>query len=176
MARKLFRRYLPSAAKVKDNPSLHFLGDLLHDPNLFHLNRHSVSVAFFVGIFMAALLVRCNLPISVALVWLTNPLTMPAIFFATYQLGRWLLGVPPISVSLELSWEWLANEFVLIWKPLIVGSLLCGLIFGALGYVAIQIFWRWHVVKGWNKRKKRPKAVANEALKQDDLADKQDYS
>ena len=190
MARKLFRRYLPSAAKVKDNPSLHFLGDLLHDPNLFHLNRHSVSVAFFVGIFiafipipgqmpvaaLAALLVRCNLPISVALVWLTNPLTMPAIFFATYQLGRWLLGVPPISVSLELSWEWLANEFVLIWKPLIVGSLLCGLIFGSLGYVAIQIFWRWHVVKGWNKRKKRPKAVANEALKQDDLADKQDYS
>ncbi len=171
MARKLLKRYLPTAAKVKDNPSLHFLGDLLHDPNLFHLNRHSVSVAFFVGIFLAfipipfqmplaaltALWVRCNLPIAVVLVWITNPLTMPAIYFATYQFGRWLLNAPPVSFSVEPTWEWLANEFVLIWKPLVVGSLLTGLIFGALGYVLTRLFWRWHVVQGWNKRKKRPR-------------------
>lgn len=169
MARKLIRRFLPSAATVKNHPSLRFLGDLLHDPNLFHLNRHSVSLAFFVGIFIAfmpipgqmplaafaALLMRCNLPIAVALSWITNPITMPAIFFATYQLGRWLLGMPPILVSLELSWEWLVNEFSLIWKPLLVGSLLCGVMFGGLGYITIQLFWRWHVVKGWNKRKLR---------------------
>lgn len=175
MARKLLRRFLPSASKVKDQPSLRFLGNLLHDPNLFHLNRHSVSVAFFVGIFIAfmpvpgqmplaalcALWVRCNLPLSVALVWLTNPVTMPAVFFSTYQLGRWLLDAPPISVSLEFSWEWLANEFVLIWKPLLVGSVLCGVVFGSLGYVAIQIFWRWHVVRGWNRRKNRPAKPAH---------------
>lgn len=172
MARKLIRRFLPSAASIKENPSLRFFGDLLHDPNLFHLNRHSVSLACFVGIFiafipvpgqmplaaLAALLIRCNLPISVALVWLTNPITIPAVFFSTYQLGRWILDLPPTSVSLELSWEWLANEFVVIWKPLVVGSLLCGLIGGGLGYVAIQIFWRWQVVKGWNKRKSRRQA------------------
>jgi len=181
MARKLLRRYLPTAAKVKDNPSLHFLGDLLHDPNLFHLNRHSVSVAFFVGTFiafipmpfqmpvaaLAALWVRCNLPIAVALVWITNPLTMPAIYFATYQFGRWLLNAPPISFSMEASWEWVTNEFLLIWKPLLVGSLLTGLILGALAYTLSRLIWRWHVVQGWNKRKQRPRPVRDEPGKED---------
>jgi len=163
----LIRRFIPSAHAIKSNPALHFLGDLLHDPNLFHLNRHSVSVAFFVGIFVAfipmpmqmavaaclALALRCNLPISVALVWISNPVTMPAMFFATYQLGRWLLGVPPVSVSLELSWSWLTNEFGLIWKPLLAGSLLSGLVLGTLGYVTMQLFWRWTVVKSWRRRR-----------------------
>ena len=96
MARKFLKRFFPTPAAIKSNPALHFLGDLLHDPNLFHLNRHSVSVAFFVGIFVAfalpipgqmaiaavaALYFRCNLPISVALVWITNPLTIPFFFY-----------------------------------------------------------------------------------------------
>ncbi|WP_341937060.1 DUF2062 domain-containing protein [Marinimicrobium sp. C2-29] len=166
MARKLLRRLIPSAATIKNTPALHFLGDMLHDPNLFHLNRHSVSVAFFVGIFVAfiplpgqmpiaalmALLLRCNLPISVVLVWISNPVTMPAMFFATYQLGRWLLGTPPVSVSLELSLHWLVHEFSLIWKPLLAGSLISGLIFGSLGYITMRIFWRWTVVKNWQRR------------------------
>lgn len=168
MARKLLRRLIPSAATIKNTPALHFLGDMLHDPNLFHLNRHSVSVAFFVGIFVAfiplpgqmpiaallALLLRCNLPISVVLVWISNPVTMPAMFFATYQLGRWLLGTPPVSVSLELSLHWLVHEFSLIWKPLLAGSLLSGLVFGILGYITMRIFWRWTVVKNWQRRKR----------------------
>ena len=125
--------------------------------------------AFFVGIFVAfiplpgqmpiaallALLLHCNLPISVALVWISNPLTMPAIFFSTYQLGRWLLELPPVQVSLELSWHWLMHEFSLIWKPLLVGSLLSGLVFGVMGYVVMQLFWRWTVVKSWQRRKLR---------------------
>ncbi len=160
MARKLLRRFLPTPAAIKDTPALRFLGTLLHDPNLFHLNRHSVSLAFFVGIFVAflpipgqmplaallALWVRCNLPISVMLVWISNPITMPAIFFSTYQLGRWLLQSPPVHASLELSWDWLLTEFALIWKPLLAGSVLCGLLFGALG---------WQVTKNWQMRKKR---------------------
>ena len=77
MARNLLKRFIPSSTSIKNNPALHFLGDLLHDPNLFHLNRHSVSVALFWGLFiaclpipgqmplaaLAALYFRCNLPI-----------------------------------------------------------------------------------------------------------------
>lgn len=169
MARKLLRRFIPSAHAIKTLPALRCLGGLLHDPNLFHLNRHSVSVAFFVGIFVAfiplpgqmliaaglALVLRCNLPISVALVWISNPLTMPAMFFATYQLGRWLLEVPPVGVSLELSWHWLQHEFSLIWKPLLAGSLLAGLVFGLIGYIVMRLFWRWTVVQSWRQRKRR---------------------
>jgi len=160
---------MPDPATVKNHPALHFLGDLLHDPNLFHLNRHSVSVAFFVGIFiaffpipgqmpiaaLAALLFRCNLPLSVALVWISNPLTIPPIFYATYKLGTWILGTPPMDFAIELSWSWVTQEFVNLWQPLLVGSLICGVVFGCLGYVSMQAFWRWQVLRHWEKRKKQ---------------------
>lgn len=167
MARKLIKRWMPDPAKVKANPALHFLGDLLHDPNLFHLNRHSVSVAFFVGVFCAflpipgqmpvaaaaAFIVRCNLPLAVALVWISNPLTIPPIFYATYEFGRWILQSPEIHFTIELSWDWLTNELGKLWQPLLVGSLITGTVFGALSYITMQLFWRWHVVKNWKKRK-----------------------
>jgi uncharacterized protein (DUF2062 family) len=48
---------------------------------------------------LAAVLLRCNLPLSVALVWLTNPLTVPAIFFIAYQVGALIIDVPCATCS-----------------------------------------------------------------------------
>jgi uncharacterized protein (DUF2062 family) len=87
-----------------------FLGTLLHDPNLWHLNRHSVARAMAVGLFAAfipiplqmlvaailAITVRGNMPIAISLVWLTNPITMP-VFICTYMTGAWLMNVPPAA-------------------------------------------------------------------------------
>lgn len=166
MPKNLIRRWLPTPEKIRATSGLQFLGRLLHDPNLFHLNRHSVSVAFAVGIFtaflplpgqmlIAALLslwFRCNLPLAVALVWVNNPLTMPAVFYATYKLGAWLLGTPPLEFKIELSWEWLSGEVGKLWLPLFTGSVLAGLFFAALSYFIMQGIWRWHVVKRWKMR------------------------
>ncbi len=175
MARKILKRWMPDPAKIKANPAFHFLGDLLHDPNIFHLNRHSVSVAFFFGIFTAflpmpghmfiaavfSILFRCNLPIAIALVWISNPLTIPPLFFATYKFGTWILQVPAVSFHIQLSWEWAREELSQIWAPLLVGSLICGLFFGALGYATMQLFWRWQVVRNWRKRNKLREAKLN---------------
>jgi len=172
MARKFIKKWMPDPSRIKANPALHFLGDLLHDPNLFHLNRHSVSVAFFVGIFTAflpipgqmplaallALLARCNLPLSVALVCISNPLTIAPLFYATYKLGTVILQSPPVEFTIEPSWSWFLEEFQHLWQPLVVGSILCGLCFGGLGYITMQIFWRRQVLKNW-KRRKRERAA-----------------
>jgi uncharacterized protein (DUF2062 family) len=166
MPRKLFKRWLPDQAKVRDTRSLQFLGTLLHDPNLFHLNRHSVSVAFAVGLFLAflpipgqvplaallALWLRCNLPLSVALVWISNPLTFPVIFFAAYKVGLWFLDAPYVPFSFELSWDWFTSKFLRIWKPLLLGSVIFSVFFSAGGYLLIQGLWRWSVVNRWQKR------------------------
>ncbi|GLS26453.1 DUF2062 domain-containing protein [Marinibactrum halimedae] len=175
MARKILKRWMPDPSKVREMKALQFLGDVIHDPNLFHLNRHSVSVAFFFGIFIAflpipgqmilaavaSIIFHCNLPITVALVWISNPITMAPLFFATYKFGTWLLGTPIEEFHFEMSWSWLREEVMTIWQPLLVGSLLTGIISGTLGYLSMQAFWRWQVVRHWNKRKKlreNPKA------------------
>ena len=169
MARKVLKRWIPSASKIRAMPSLQFLGALIQDPNLFHLNRHSVSVAVFVGIFVAflpifgqmpvaavlAFVLRANLPISVVLIWITNPFTIPPIFYLTYEIGRWILQTPPLTFSVELSWAWFTGEFLQIWKPLLLGSVLTGIVFACFGYLTMQAFWHWHVMHNWEKRKQR---------------------
>jgi uncharacterized protein (DUF2062 family) len=74
-------------------------------------------MAFFVGLFLAfipvpgqmvlaalgAVMLRCNLPISVGLVWITNPLTVPAIFYLAYQVGALIIDVPLKEVEFVLS-------------------------------------------------------------------------
>lgn len=166
MARKLLKRFMPDPESIRNRPGLKLLGSLLHDPNLFHLNRHSISVAAFVGIFtcflplpgqmliaaLLALLARCNLPLSVALVWISNPVTIPPIFYATYKLGSWILGTPPIDFNIELTWEWFGNEFAHLWQPLLTGSIIAGIALGSTAYMATHVFWRWHVLRSWRKR------------------------
>ncbi|ACR14690.1 DUF2062 domain-containing protein [Teredinibacter turnerae] len=175
MPRKLFKRWSPDPAKIRNIKALNFLGALLHDPNLFHLNRHSVSVAFFVGLFCAflpvlgqiplaalgALFFRCNLPISVALVWISNPFTFPVIYFATYKLGVKLMQLEPKPFHFEMSWQWFATEFAAIWEPLLLGSLIASLFFGCLGFLIIQWTWRWHVIQRWQERRAQRLAQKN---------------
>lgn len=176
MAKKLFRRYLPDHHKIRDHKHLRLFGTLLHDPNLWHLNRRSASGAFAVGLFMAfvpmpfqmipaaalAILFRVNLPIAVALVWITNPITMPPIFYFCYSLGAWLLDTPVHAVGYEFSWEWATTELIRIWKPFMLGSFLVAAVCSVVGYLGIRALWRWHVIRDWEKRKReRAKAVSS---------------
>lgn len=160
---------MPSAARVREIKSLHILGDWIYETNLWHLNRYSASMAFFVGLFIAfipipgqmpvaallALLLRCNLPISVCLVWITNPLTMPAIFFLAYQVGALIINVPVTPIAFELSFAWLSSQLANIWQPFLLGCLICGLFFGCLGYFLISMLWRWRVSVHWRERKRK---------------------
>jgi uncharacterized protein (DUF2062 family) len=163
----LIKRYLPDHRKVRDHKHLRMFGTLLHDPNLWHLNRRSAAGAFAVGLFMAfvpipfqmvvaagiAILVRVNLPLSAALVWLTNPITMPPIFYFAYRVGAWLLQTPPREVAFEISSEWLATELGAIWEPFLLGCLVCGTVSGLLGYFAIRGLWRLHLVRHHRRKK-----------------------
>ena len=167
MPKKFLQRLTANPEKLKEHKSLQFLGELIHDPNLFHLNKHSVSVAFLVGIFCAflpilgqmplaaliAVRLRCNLPLAVALVWISNPITIPPIFLATYKFGSWLLNIPPEPFSIELTWEWFATTLSGIWQPLIVGSVIVATMMSLSSYIIVRIVWRYHVLDRWKKRR-----------------------
>lgn len=179
MPRRFIQRYLPEPHKVRDEKCIQFLGGLLHDPNLWHLNRRSVSGAVAVGVFSAFILIpfqtvlaallaivfRVNLPISVVLIWITNPLTLAPIFMMTVKLGELVLGMPPETVSFALSWEWFSTEILQIWKPLLVGSLLMATFFSSLGYFATQYLWRRYVLQRYRARRQARAARTQQVQK-----------
>ena len=172
MPRKLLKRYIPDPETVRRHKHLRWLARFLEDPFLFHMNRRSVSGAFAVGLFWAmipipmqmvaaavsAILARVNLPISVALVWLTNPLTMPPIFYFNYLVGTWILGAPPGVGEFHMTLEWFSAQLHAIWLPLYFGSFVVGVISGLLGYVLIRGYWRWHIVQQYRRRALRRSA------------------
>ncbi len=168
------RKYLPSRDQVRSIQALQFLGEMIFEPNLWHLNRHSVSFALFVGLFccflpmpgqtvIAVILcvwIRCNIPIALAGVWISNPLTMPAMFFATYKLGTWLLGQPDEITRVNPSFEWLSAQLYVVWAPLLLGSLIAGLTVGSTGFVLVRLAWRWRVSKEWAERREQRRHLA----------------
>ena len=165
MAKKLLQnllhKFIPDHDIIKKHKNLQFLGDKLHDPNLWHLNRRSVSMAFAVGLFCAwiptlgqmalaalgAFYFRGNLPVSIALVWITNPVTMPPLFYFAYLVGLTVLNLPSASFSLDAV---LSGDILF---PFLTGCLLIGVICSTVGYFGINYFWHYHVAKKWATRK-----------------------
>lgn len=169
MPKHLIKRITPDHETIRNHKHMQVFGDLLHDPNLWHLNRRSAAGAFGVGLFMAfvpfptqmllaaaaAVILRVNLPISVALVWITNPLTIPPMFYFAYKVGAFVLGHEAQVLEFELSMEWMMNSLGDIWAPLLVGCLICSTISSAIGYFGMHGLWRLHILSHIKKRKER---------------------
>lgn len=166
--RDRLRRLIPSRNKLRELSALRPVAHLLNRPELWHLNRRGVSGAAFVGLFSAfipvpsqmllaaiiAIYVRVNLPISVALVWITNPITIPPMIYGSYRVGAWVLGIDVAELQVELSLDWVLANFVAIGKPLFVGSVICGLVAGSIGFTASHFIWRNRVMLQWRKRRR----------------------
>ncbi|MBL4712379.1 MAG: DUF2062 domain-containing protein, partial [Gammaproteobacteria bacterium] len=135
--------------------------------NLWHLNRRSVAGAFAVGLFFAwmpipfqmllaagtAIWAGTNLPLSVSIVWLTNPITIPPMFYCAYIVGTWIVGEPITDFNFELTFDWLLNELAAIWKPFLVGCLTLAISSSLLGYAIVSGLWRYLVITRRTKRR-----------------------
>lgn len=102
-----------------------------------------------------AIMIRVNLVLAVAAVWITNPITMPPIYYFCYQLGAWLLGQRAPNLPFEPSLQWFWQELNWIWQPFLLGSLVCGIVASLTGYVSVQLLWRLYVVQAMRSRRLR---------------------
>jgi len=171
------KRYLPTKEQLRNTPSLKFLGDVIFEPNLWHFNRHSVSFGALIGIFCCFLpipfqmipclflviWVRCNVPVAIAFVWISNPVTMAPMMYFTYRVGTWMLDQPNTVTEIHISIDWLSSQLALVWQPLILGSITTGATLGILSFVLVRLYWRWKVAKDWSIRKLR-NTLKNKAL------------
>jgi uncharacterized protein (DUF2062 family) len=169
MAKHLIRRITPDHETIRNHKHLKIFGSLLHDANLWHLNRRSAAGAFGVGLFMAfvplpsqmllaaaaAIPLRVNLPLSVALVWITNPITIPPMFYFAYWVGTLILGQPAQEIEMELTWQCLVDSLQGVWQPLLLGSFICATVSGLVGYFGVRALWRLHVVNHLKRRRAR---------------------
>lgn len=167
--RKLYKRYIPERQHFHDHQYFRHLGNWLHDPNLWHLNRRSAANAVAIGLFIsfiplpgqiilaaiAAVIARVNLPLTVTSVFLTNPVTMGPLMIIAYKVGASILNEPAHVTHFELTYQWLSETLVLIWKPLVLGCFILGVFVAAIGHVLVRLLWRLHLIRRLKRRRNR---------------------
>lgn len=167
MPKHLIKRLYPQSERVKNSRWMGIFGHASRDPNLWHINRKSVARAVAVGLFSAfipfpiqmilaaglAIIFRANIPISVTVVWVSNPLTIPALFYFAYILGALLLDVHLEPFQFEFSLNWLFTELQDRWQPFLLGCLCAAALASASGYAIVTIYWKIYIAKVWRNRK-----------------------
>jgi uncharacterized protein (DUF2062 family) len=176
--RKYFRKYLPDPEAVRSSRMVAAFGRWLHHPNLWHLNRRSVSGAVAIGLFaglvpgplqmLTALLLavplRKNLPVALIVTLYTNPFTIVPLYILAYGYGRLLLPGEhggPIT-PFVFDWTNFGESMIGLWqwmlalgKPLALGLVALAGTLALIGYVAVQLAWRGWVVATWRARARR---------------------
>ncbi len=151
--------------RIRKQKWLARLGTRVHRPGLWRYNRRAIAKGLAIGLFVAFIPLPCqmllaaigaawsnsNLPVSVAAVWLTNPITIPPLFYLAFRVGASLLGYElhaPADWSLQ-SVLHLAGEAV---GPFLAGCLITGLVAALAGYVAVEAIWRVRIWRRWRRR------------------------
>lgn len=163
------KQHLPSREDIEKNACLRFLEEHLRDRNLWHFNRRSVPRATAIGLFCAflpmpfemlpaaigAIAFSANLPLSLAWVWVSNPLTWIPLYTPAYLLGAKLLGVPEMPLE-HITLGLLGSQLAALW----LGCLIIGTLVSATGYWAMRILWRIKVISSWKDRRHRHRLKA----------------
>lgn len=169
--RKFLKRITPKSHEVKDHPWLRHFGELLHHPNLWHINRKSAAGGVAAGFFFAffpipiqmvlsascAILFKVNLPVALFATWISNPITIVPMMIFAYNTGAWILGIETNGFTIEWTWEWFSQQLVDVWEPLFLGGFICGAMASLTGYLFVRTAWRLWVMLHWHKRKRRHK-------------------
>jgi uncharacterized protein (DUF2062 family) len=176
--RKYFRKYLPDPEAVRSSRMVAAFGRWLHNPNLWHLNRRSVSGAVAIGLFsglvpgplqmLTALLLavplKKNLPVALIVTLYTNPFTIVPLYLLAYAYGQFLLPGERAAYVMPFEFDWtnfgesmraLGAWMVSLGKPLAVGLVALACTLAALGYIAVQLAWRAWVIAAWRARARR---------------------
>lgn len=158
--KKIFEKYAPTKESLKKNKHLKRLHHLFDDPNLWHLNCHSVATAASIGCFicylpvpghmiMAALFAiafQANLPIAITMVWMANPFTIPPMFYLAYRVGAYILGRTTIGVHFHLpeSYQALIHDLDYFAFPILIGAVICGALLAIIANVCVRLFYFIH--------------------------------
>lgn len=176
MAKNFFKSWLPSPEKVNHLKIMKIFGQHTLNPQLWYVNRRSISNAMFIGTFwgilpiplhsaliiLTVLMFEANLPIALLLAWIMNPFTVVPILIFAFWIGAKIYQVKMINQDMLLGvfhqiMHWIQNfghghiDFSLA-KILATGLFFEALLFAILFFLGTRIYWRWSVVRKWQNR------------------------
>lgn len=122
-------------------------------------SRDMVTNAFLIGIFVALIPIpmqmlvivlsmkfyKFNLPVAIALCWITNPFTMPFVYYIEYVIGSFFLNID--IGTIQMSVEWFQNNFKDIFIPLYLGAFILASTVSVSIYFSINLLWIYFVKK-----------------------------
>ncbi|WP_077216693.1 DUF2062 domain-containing protein [Piscirickettsia litoralis] len=161
-----FKSKIPTRESLKDHKILAKLHHLLHYHYLWHFNRHSVSKAIAIGSFFAfipipfqmvpaalsALIFRANVGISLATVWISNPITIPPMIYGAYKLGSWMMGHPELAISFDKSHD-ILRLLSHSWQPFLLGCITLSITFSLASYITARLLYRFWIGRKWHKNR-----------------------
>src|SRR5260221_9609323 len=169
---------LRSTEAARHNRYTALFAPLLHHPNLWPLNRHSVAGGVAIGLFAglvpgpfqmltAAILavpLRVNLPVALATTLYTNPLTIGPLYVIAYWIGTLFVhsdgtpfSHPPgfdwsnLGAWLRASFDWMLS----LGKPLAVGLVVLAVGLAIAGYAVVQLACCAQVMIPWRRPQRR---------------------
>jgi len=125
-------------------------------------NRKMITRAIFLGLFIAFIpmpmqmvaiiffipFIKFNVPLALAMCWVTNPFTMPIIYYVEYMTGSFILNIPIENVEMTL--EWFSNNISNIFIPLYFGAFFYSIVLSTGSYFLVNFFWKLSVERDKN--------------------------
>ena len=166
MPRRLLKRFTPDPQTLRGRWYLRPFGERLSDPLLWTLHRRGVTYAFGAGLMICfvPLPVHLLLACTVAVLWrlnvavvctttlFVNPFSIAPLYYLAYRTGAALLHTPRQRFHFIPSWHWLTHGLALVWRPFLLGCLVCAIVFGVTGWLTLELIWRWQVTSRYRSR------------------------
>jgi len=167
------KRVTPDRATLEKLWCLKPIEALVVNRGCWTFNRHSVTRAFALGLFIAfipptpplpvhlvtcvilGLIFRLNLPVLFATVFVSNPFTWLPQVAGSIWVGAKLMGLDLAPFLREMQSRTIWAHVHELWAPLLLGALVLGCIAAAVGYVLAQSVWRARVFYHLRRRRAR---------------------
>lgn len=175
-------RYLKHPRRLKNNAILRWFALHFLDKQVWRPTQYTLAGGAAVGIFLSmqllpmqmpfavilAAVFRVNIPIAVAMCWITNPVTVPPLIPVEHAIGKWALSflsdVPTTPFPKELP-----HSFAESWLALkehapvmLFGGVVLGGVLAPIFYVAAWVFWDYF--QRWSLERKTRKTRNEESV------------
>lgn len=130
-------------------------GDYIFSKEFWIPSRKAVATGVAIGLFFGmlpifgfqiisavavALFLRANISAAVLATWITNPITFPGVLWFEKIFGDWIISTSlwkksHLTINVQLPY------FAKYGEPLLVGSILSGIIASLTGFFIVTILW-----------------------------------